>query len=177
MTEVLPTTGVAIAPLEAVHWPRVAAVYAEGIATGNATFEAAPPSWAEFDAAKLPGQRWVALDSAGEVLGWAAATATSDRCAYAGVAEHSVYVAAAARGRGVGLALLGRLVASSEAAGIWTLQSGIFPENAASLALHARAGFRTVGTRERVGKMTFGPLAGTWRDVVLMERRSTTAGR
>ena len=110
-------------------------------------------------------------------MGWATVASVSDRCVYAGVAEVSLYVAAAARGRGVGSALMSELIARTEAAGIWTLQAGIFPENAASLALHARHGFRTVGRRERVGKMTHGPRAGEWRDTLLLERRSAVAGR
>lgn len=112
----------------------------------------------------------------GVVLGWATLAKVSDRCVYAGVAEVSVYVAAAARASGVGAAVLRALVARAEAAGVWTLQAGIFPENAASLALHARCGFREVGRRERLGKMTHGPRAGQWRDVLLLERRSGIAG-
>ena len=109
-------------------------------------------------------------------MGWAAASATSERCVYAGVVEHSVYVDPEASGRGVGRLLLEALAASTEAAGIWTIQSGIFPENAASLALHRAAGFREVGRRERLGLMTYGPMAGVWRDVVMLERRSTRVG-
>jgi L-amino acid N-acyltransferase YncA len=158
------------------HWPEVEAIYAAGIATGHATFETEPPSWAAFDAAKLPLQRLVAVDPAGLVLGWAAASAVSDRCVYAGVVEHSVYVDPAARGRGVGRLLLHALAASTEAAGIWTIQSGIFPENTPSLRLHQGAGFEVVGTRRRLGRMTYGPLAGQWRDVIMIERRSHVAG-
>ncbi|TNM69242.1 N-acetyltransferase family protein [Streptomyces sp. NP160] len=153
-------------------WPAVREVYAAGIATGHATFEATPPSWHDFDAAKAPEHRLVAVDAAGGVLGWAAVVTVSDRCVYAGVVEHSVYVAPDARGRGVGRLLLDALIASTEAAGVWTVQSGVFPENTASLALHAAAGFRTVGVRERLGLMSHGPEAGRWRDVVLLERRS-----
>jgi L-amino acid N-acyltransferase YncA len=146
-------------------WPQVAAVYAEGIDTGNATFETAVPTWEAWDAGH-PGLRLVAeLD--GEVAGWAALSPVSDRCCYRGVAENSVYVAAKARGRGVGRALLDELVIRSEAAGIWTIQTGIFPENEASLALHAACGFRVVGVRERLGELN-----GVWRDVLLLERRS-----
>jgi phosphinothricin acetyltransferase len=166
---------VTIVRLAAEHWPAVERIYAAGIATGHATFESEPPSWSRFDAGKLPGQRLVAIDD-GRVVGWVAASAVSDRCAYAGVVEHSVYVDPAAGGRGVGRALLAALIASTEAAGIWTIQSGVFPENEASLALHRSAGFRVVGTRRRVGRMTYGPLAGTWRDVVLVERRSPVVG-
>jgi len=161
--------------MEAGHWPGVAAVYAEGIATGHATFEAEVPSWAGFDASRSSAHRWVALRD-GAVVGWAAVSPTSTRAVYAGVVEHSVYVAASARGHGVGRALLDALVTSTEAAGIWTIQSGIFPENVASLALHRSVGFRVIGTRERIGRMTHGPLAGQWRDVRLLERRSPVVG-
>jgi L-amino acid N-acyltransferase YncA len=152
--------------LTEAHWPAVRRIFEEGIAGGDATFETAAPTWAAWDRGHLAGHRLVAVGD-GAVVGWAALAPVSDRCAYAGVAEVSVYVAAAAAGQGVGRALLERLVADSEAAGIWTVQAGIFPENAASLALHRRCGFRTVGVRERLGKMD-----GRWRDVVLLERRS-----
>ncbi|MBT2470535.1 N-acetyltransferase [Streptomyces sp. ISL-66] len=156
-----------IAPLDGAHADEVLAIYQAGIDEGNATFETTAPTWAEFDAAKLPEHRFAALDTDGTVLGWVAVTRVSDRCAYAGVVEHSVYVHPAARGRGVAGRLLAALVESTEAAGIWTIQSGVFPENAASLAIHARAGFRIIGTRERIGRHH-----GAWRDVVLLERRS-----
>ncbi len=159
-----------LAPMLAEHADEVLAVYRAGIEEGNATFEAAAPAWAAFDAARLPGHRHVALDPGGRVLGWAAVSAVSARPAYAGVVEHSVYVHPDARGRGVARALLQALVASTEAAGIWTIQSGVFPENTASLALHAKAGFRVIGTRERIARHH-----GVWRDVVLIERRSRTA--
>ncbi|MDX3576451.1 MULTISPECIES: GNAT family N-acetyltransferase [unclassified Streptomyces] len=159
-----------IAAMSPEHANEVLTIYRLGIDEGNATFETAAPSWAEFDAAKLPGHRFVALDDTGRVLGWVAAVPVSDRCVYAGVVEHSVYVDPAARGRGVGRALLHELITSTEAAGVWTIQSGVFPENTASLALHARAGFRVIGTRERIGRQH-----GVWRDVVLIERRSPTA--
>ncbi|MDH2394001.1 GNAT family N-acetyltransferase [Streptomyces sp. HNM0663] len=159
-------TGVRIEELLPEHAEQVLGIYQAGIDEGNATFETQAPEWAAFDKAKLPGHRFVALDD-GAVLGWVAASAVSDRCAYAGVVEHSVYVHPAARGRGVARALLDALITSTEAAGIWTIQSGIFPENAASLAVHARAGFRVLGTRERIGRHH-----GVWRDVVLLERRS-----
>jgi phosphinothricin acetyltransferase len=164
---------VTLAPLAATHWPQVERIYAAGIATGHATFEATPPTWEQFDASKRPDLRLVALDEAGRVVGWAAASSSSDRCVYAGVVEHSVYVDPTVQGAGVGRALLDGLIASTEAAGIWTIQSGIFPENTASLALHAAAGFRVVGTRERLGQMTYGPLEGRWRDVIFVERRSS----
>jgi phosphinothricin acetyltransferase len=150
------------------HRAGVLGVYAEGLATGDATFETSVPSWQEFVAGKLPQHRWVAVDAGDAVLGWAACSPVSSRRVYAGVVEHSLYVAAAARRRGVGRALLQRLVDSTEAAGIWTLQSGIFPENAASLRLHAALGFRVVGVRHRLGRAA----DGRWRDVVLVERRS-----
>ncbi|MEV8549811.1 N-acetyltransferase family protein [Streptomyces glaucescens] len=143
------------------------AIYQAGIDEGNATFETAAPTWPAFDAAKLPGHRFVALDEREVVLGWVAATAVSDHYAYSGVVEHSVYVHPDARGRGVASTLLKALIGSIEAAGIWTIQSGIFPENTASIAPHLRAGFRVIGTRERIGRHH-----GHWRDVVLVERRS-----
>jgi L-amino acid N-acyltransferase YncA len=157
---------VTIAPLRADHWDAVARIYAQGIATGHATFETEVPSWERWDAAHLAGHRLVAL-SDHEVVGWAALSPVSDRCVYGGVAEESVYVADEARGRGVGRALLEALIERSEAAGIWTIQTGIFPENEVSVRLHERVGFRIVGVRERLGKH-----AGVWRDVLLLERRS-----
>lgn len=147
-------------------WPGVRAIYLEGIATGNATFETNAPEWPAWDAGHLKSCRLAAREGE-ELQGWAALSPVSSRCVYGGVAEVSIYVAERARGRGIGKALLHALVAASEAAGIWTLQAGIFPENAASIELHRGAGFRVVGTRERLGKMQ-----GRWRDVVLMERRS-----
>jgi L-amino acid N-acyltransferase YncA len=164
----VPAEPVRIAPLTDTHAEQVLDIYRLGIDEGNATFETEPPDWAAFDRAKLPGHRFVALDeTGGRVLGWVAATRVSDRCAYAGVVEHSVYVHPDARGLGVARALLDALIESTEAAGIWTVQSGIFPENTASLALHRRAGFRVIGIRERIGRHH-----GRWRDVVLVERRS-----
>lgn len=146
----------------------VLAIYQAGIDTGDATFEEQAPDWAGFRAGTLPEQRLVAVDRrTGAVLGWAALSPVSDRCAYAGVAESTVYVDAAARGRGVGEALLRSLIDSAERAGIWTVQAGVFPENRASLALHAKVGFRTVGRRERLGRHH-----GGWRDVMFLERRS-----
>ncbi|HEX2904630.1 MAG TPA: GNAT family N-acetyltransferase [Jatrophihabitans sp.] len=158
---------VTIVAMQAAHAPQVLAVYQAGIEEGNATFETAAPAWDHFDRTKLAGHRFVALDAEGSVLGWTAAVAVSDRCAYAGVVEHSVFVAPTARRRGVARQLLARLIESSESAGIWTIQSGIFPENQASLALHRSMGFREVGVRSRIGR-----LHGQWRDVVLVERRS-----
>jgi phosphinothricin acetyltransferase len=155
-----------IRPLTAADWPRVEEIYAEGIATGNATFETEPPSWDEFDAGRLRDHRLVAVENSA-VVGWAALSPTSSRDCYAGVVEHSVYVAAEARGRGVGRALLETLVASADAAGLWTIQTSVFPENEASLRLHAAVGFRVVGRRERIAR-----LDGVWRDTLLLERRS-----
>jgi L-amino acid N-acyltransferase YncA len=146
-------------------WPEVEAIYAEGIATRQATFETATPSWEEFDAGRLPAHRLVAVDGR-RVVGWAAVSPTSTRECYAGVVEHSVYVSANARGRGIGRALLEALVTSTDTAGIWTVQTSIFPENEASLALHERLGFRVVGRRERIAQ-----LDGEWRDTLLLERR------
>ena len=169
--------GIQIAAMTAADWPAGAAIYREGIATGHATFAPAPPdSFANWSEAKVAGCSLVARDASGGIVGWACLTPVSDRCVYAGVAEVSVYVAAAARGRGVGDALMADLIERSEVAGIWMLQAGIFPENQPSIALHVRHGFRTVGRRERIGKMTHGPLAGQWRDTLLLERRSAVAG-
>lgn len=156
-------------------WQGVERIYASGIATGHATFEDAPPTWEQFDADKLRDQRLVAVNGAGQIVGWAAASAVSDRCVYAGVVEHSVYVDPTVAGRGIGQLLLEALAESTEEAGIWTIQSGIFPENEVSLRLHERVGFGVVGTRGRVDRMTFGPMAGRWRDVVFVERRSQVA--
>ena len=151
-------------------WPAVAAIYAEGIATRNATFETAVPSWEAWNASHQAEHRLVAEES-GRVVGWAALSPVSDRCCYAGVAENSVYVAAEARARGIGRALLEQLISATEAAGLWTIETGIFPENEASVALHERCGFRVVGVRKRLGQ-----LDGVWRDVLLLERRSGVVG-
>ena len=155
-----------IQPLRPGDWPAVRAIFEAGIASGDATFETAAPTWEAWDAAHLPEHRLVARDD-GQVLAWAALAPVSDRCAYAGVAEDSIYVAPAAQGRGVGRQLLAALVASAEQGGIWTVQTGIFPENRASVRLHQACGFRLVGVRERLGR-----LDGRWRDVLLLERRS-----
>jgi len=184
-------------------WDQVQSIYLQGILTGDATFESQAPSWYKWDAGHLQECRLVARDrtigvpnsglsarrssmdrEAGQagslsydqslksaILGWAALSPVSSRCVYAGVAEVSVYVEESSRGKGIGQALLGALIQESERCGIWTLQAGIFPENAASIALHKRNGFREVGRRERFGKMN-----GVWRDVVLLERRSSIAG-
>ena len=163
------STDVRITAMRPEHAEQVLAIYRFGIDEGHATFETTAPDWETFDATKLPEHRLVTLDEDDRVLGWAAVVPVSDRCAYAGVVEHSVYVGPGARGRGVGLTLLTALLASTDAAGIWTVQSGIFPENTASLALHRKAGFRVIGTRERIGRHH-----GRWRDVTLVERRSPT---
>ncbi len=167
---------VAVVPMTRDDWPAVRTVYAQGIATGPATFEAEPPVWEAFDASRLPDHRLITLHAGGAVLGWAAVSPTSARAVYAGVVEHSVYVAPNGRGRGAGRLLLDALTASTEAAGIRMLQCSAFPENVASLRLHEAAGFRRVGTRERIARMTCGPMAGQWRDTSLLERRSRTAG-
>jgi len=159
-----------IRPLGPADWPSIRAIYAEGIATGQATFATEAGDWPEWDRGHLPACR-LAAEEEGEVVGWAALSAVSDRCVYGGVGEVSVYVAAGARGRGVGRALLEALVAASEQHGFWTLQAGVFPENAGSVALHERCGFRVVGRRERLGR-----LRGAWRDVLLLERRSGVVG-
>ena len=156
--------------MRAEHWEGVRAAYAEGLATGDATFETRVPDWACWDASHIQPCRLVAL-SGGRVAGWAALSAVSAREAYAGVAEVSVYVGQGFRGTGLGRALLEALVRESEAGGFWTLQASIFPENVASLALHKRCGFREVGRRERVGR-----LGGRWRDTLLLERRSRVVG-
>jgi L-amino acid N-acyltransferase YncA len=150
-------------------WPQVAAIYEEGIRTGNATFETEVPSWDSWDAAH--GEIRVVAERDGELVGWAAISPVSDRCCYRGVADESVYVAASARGLGVGRALLDELIPRSEAVGYWTLVAGIFPENKPSLRLHLGCGFRLVGVRERLGQ-----LDGHWRDVLLLERRSKAVG-
>jgi len=159
-------TAVEIRHLRPSDWPEVARIFGEGITTGNATFEAKVPSWEAWDGGHLPGHRLVA-DLMGEVVGWAALSPASKRRCYAGVVENSVYVARQAQGLGIGRTLLESLIAGAEAAGIWTIQTSIFPENRASLALHERCGFRVVGTRERVAKRD-----GVWRDTVFLERRS-----
>ena len=160
-----------VADMTAEDWEEVRSIYLEGIATGHATFETDAPEWEKWDASHLRKMRLVARDDAGEMLGWAALSPVSDRCVYGGVAEVSVYVGERGRGRGVGRALLEALVEASERNGIWTLQAGVFPENAASVKLHLSCGFREVGRRERIGKMH-----GVWRDTLLLERRSRSVG-
>ncbi len=161
---------VTIDAMQPDDWPEVAAIYREGIDSGLATFEVEVPTWAVWNAAHRLDCRLVARDN-GSVLGWAALTAVSARSVYAGVADVSLYVRSSARRQGVGRRLLTALIEASEAAGIWTLQAGIFRENAASLALHRACGFREVGFRERIGQ-----LQGVWHDTILMERRSAVVG-
>lgn len=162
-----------ILPLTPAHWPAVCAIYEQGLATGQATFTTSAPLWEDWDHSHLAHCRLVAVAGpAGPVLGWVALSPVSSRCVYGGVAEVSVYIAAEARGQGVGRHLLAALVAESEARGLWTLQAGIFPENTASVRLHEGLGFRQVGRRERIGQ-----LAGVWRDTVLLERRSAVVGQ
>jgi L-amino acid N-acyltransferase YncA len=164
------TASLAIESLQTEHWLGVARVYAEGIATRNATFETEVPSWEAWDSSHLPDHRFVALRD-GEVVGWVAVSAMSSRCVYEGFVENSVYVAETARGHGVGRALLQALIESTEAAGIWTIQAGMFPENEPSIRLHESVGFQRVGVHRRLGK-----LGGEWRDVLLLERRSPVVG-
>jgi L-amino acid N-acyltransferase YncA len=156
--------------LQPEHWPAVAAIYEAGIETKNATFETAAPTWEVWDGSHRPDLRFVAMLD-GEVVGWVAASDVSDRCCYSGVVENSVYVAADRHNGGVGRTLLRALIACTETVGVWTIQTGIFPENTASIALHESCGFRVIGRRERIGQ-----LDGTWRDVLLLERRSSAVG-
>lgn len=166
-----------ISDMSPADWPAVARIHQEGIDTGHATFAEAPAgSWVEFIEGKIAGCSLVARDG-DDVVGWVALSPTSKRSVYAGVAEVSVYVATRATGRGVGDALMRAVIAASEARGIWTLTASVFPENTGSLALHAKHGFRTVGRRARIGRMTHGPFAGRWRDTLLLERRSDVAGQ
>ena len=176
----IPVEPVLIEPMTPADWPAVRRIYAAGIATGQATFETEAPGWDAWNRSHLPVCRLVARaagsgngsgNNAGGVLAWAALAPVSGRACYAGVAEHSIYVDAAARGRGIGKRLLGELARQSEAAGIWTLQSSVFPENAASIAVHLACGFRILGRRKRVAM-----LHGVWRDTVIMERRSNVVG-
>ena len=168
---VTPPAGVVIRPMDPADAGQVLAIYQAGLDTGLASFETTAPSWEAFDAAKLPGHRFTAADSEGEVLGWVAVSPVSARRVYAGVVEHSVYVRPGYHRRGIGAALLLALIGSTEAAGIWTIQSSIFPEHTASVRLHLQAGFRVVGTRERIACHH-----GRWRDTVLVGRRSAIAG-
>ncbi len=160
-----------LAPLQPEDWPAVRKIYQEGIATRQATFETAVPSWSEWDASKIASCRFVARTD-DKILGWAALSPVSQREVYAGIAEVSVYVAEKARGHGLGKALLQKLIDCSERSGFWTLQAMMFPENEASVALHHVCGFRVVGKREKIGKHY-----GVWRDTLLLERRSQIVGQ
>jgi phosphinothricin acetyltransferase len=152
------------------NWDTIKQIYEEGISTGNATFQQKAPDWEEWNNSHLQHSRIIAKDKE-TILGWAALTAISERCVYAGVAEVSVYVRDKARGKGVGKQLLEKLIEESEANNIWTLQAGIFPENIASIKIHEACGFRIVGVRERIGQLN-----GKWRDTILLERRSKIIG-
>ena len=171
----------ALLPMTAAHGQAVLAIYQEGLDSGLASFRQKAGSWQDWDRQHLAVCRWVALDDRETVLGWAALSPYSSRADYAGVAEVSIYVARARRGQGLGGRLLGQLIDSAEAAGLWTLQAGIFPENAASVGLHQAHGFRIVGCREKIGRSLAGPgpgpAPGRWRDVLLLERRSRIVGR
>ncbi len=159
-----------IEPMQPADWEQVKAIYLEGIATGNATFQTTAPDWEEWDSKHRQDCRLVARAN-GEVIGWSALSPTSSRPVYAGVVEESVYIAGKVRGQGVGKALLMAVIEESEKAGLWMIQTSIFPENVASLALHKACGFREVGIRERIGQMN-----GVWRNTIFLERRSKVAG-
>ncbi len=165
-----------IRPMTVADWPQVEEIFAAGIAGGGATFETTTPTWEQFDTGKITDARLVATSEDRTVLGWAAASPVSARAAYRGVIEHSVYVHPDARGQGIGRLLLDAFITASDDAGYWTIQSSIFPENTVSLRLHEVAGFRVIGTRERVARSELGPHAGAWRDTVLIERRSIRNG-
>jgi len=156
--------------LKPAHWPEIRRIYLEGIATGQATLQTTAPSWDEWDKAHLADLRYVAIIK-NEVAGWVALSPVSSRCVYAGVAEVSIYISGTFRGMGIGSQLLKHVISESEKSNIWTLQSGVFPENTASMRLHENEGFRLIGYREKVGKML-----DKWRDVNLLERRSKIAG-
>lgn len=156
--------------IEAHHYPEISRIYLEGIATGNATFQTIAPSWDDWDKSHLKECRIILVDDM-KIMGWAALTPVSSRCVYAGVSEVSVYVDALQRGKGIGKKLLKELIMQSEASGIWTLQSGIFPENKSSIRIHEECGFRIIGYREKIGNMK-----GIWRDNIIMERRSKVIG-
>lgn len=163
--------GLSIRAMSEQDWPDVAEIYRQGIATGRATFQSEVPEYREWNASHLPICRLAAVDD-GKVAGWAALSGVSSRCVYRGVAEVSIYIAEGKRKNGIGQRLLDALIAQSEKAGIWTLQSGIMEDNLASVRLHEKCGFRKVGYRERIGR----DIGGQWRSTVLMERRSGTAG-
>lgn len=152
------------------HYQEIANIYKQGIETGIATFETTVPTWETWNEIKLLHSRFVAVDN-NDVLGWVALSKVSNRCVYEGVAEVSIYIAENHRGKGVGKILMENVIKESETNGIWTLQSGMFAENEATIALHKIVGFRIIGYREKVGK-----LAGVWKDNVIMERRSKVVG-
>jgi phosphinothricin acetyltransferase len=156
-------------------WEQVRSIYLEGIVTGNATFESDAPDWEKWDSAHLAEHRFVVREG-NRILAWAALSPVSPRCVYSGVAELSLYVSGEHRSKGIGSTLLEAVITSTEKDGLWTLQGGIFPENTPSLHLVKKYGFKEIGRRKKIGKMTHGDLAGTWRDVILLERRSTVAG-
>lgn len=162
---------ITIRPLEPKDWPAVLEIYAQGIATGDATLETSPPEWEIWDGSHVPELRYVAITDSGEIVGWTALTPVSGRCVYAGVAEVSVYIGSSFRGKKIGDQLLKHLIEQSEKSGYWTLQAGIFPENVPSISLHEKNGFRMIGYRENIGKMK-----GVWRSVNLLERRSKVTG-
>ena len=161
---------IAIKEMQPEYWDQVKEIYEQGITTGNATFETKAPEWEDWDKAHLKNCRLVAVENK-KVIGWAALVPVSSRCIYAGVAENSIYISEEARGKCIGKQLLQRLIEESEAENIWTLQTGIFPENKASIKIHEACGFRIIGLRERIGKMN-----EIWRDTVLLERRSIKVG-
>lgn len=161
---------IAIEKMQPEHWAQVREIYEQGIKTGNATFETSAPEWEAWDKDHLKTCRLVAIEN-NKVLGWAALVPVSSRCVYAGVGENSIYISEEARGKGSGKQLLEKLIEASEAENIWTLQTGIFPENKASIKIHEACGFRIIGVRERIGRMN-----GVWRDTVLLERRSNKVG-
>jgi len=162
---------ITIRNLEPGDWPAVLEIYVQGIATGDATLETSPPEWQSWDQSHITQHRFVAVSDSGEITGWAALTPVSGRCVYAGVAEVSVYIGSRFRGQKIGDTLLKHLILESEKGGYWTLQAGIFPENAPSINLHEKNGFRVIGYRENIGKMK-----GVWRSVNLLERRSKVTG-
>lgn len=172
MTTESATVTAAIRAMEPSDWADAQRIYQEGIDTGHATFESEAPDWEYFDRSRLPRHRLLAESTEGRILGWAAVSPVSARPVYSGVVEHSVYVTAEARGLGIGTILLRALADSTEAEGIWTIQASIFPENTSSLRLHLANGYVVVGRRERIARMSHGPLAGQWRDTFLIERRS-----
>ena len=168
--DVANTDAMTIRNMQPSDWDQVSQIYAEGMATGFATFETQIPTYEHWDKSHTHHCRLVAEEN-GTILGWAALSPVSSRCVYGGVGEVSVYIAANSRGKGVGKQLLQKLISDSEKEGYWTLQSGIFPENNASVQLHEKVGFRYIGKRERVGK-----LHGEWKDNLLFEKRSTHVG-